>query len=147
MSRMFELIPRTGTLFPVRNMFDKFFDDFSLASLTDEEKAWMPAFDISENDKEYTLSTELPGIDIKDLDVSVNDGILSLKGEKKQEKEDTGDNFHRIERYYGSFHRSFRIPGKVDADKVEATYKDGVLKLSIPKAAADVAKKIDVKVN
>jgi len=109
------------------------------------EKSWAPAFDISENDKEYIVSAELPGIDEKDLDVTISGGMLSVKGEKKQEKEEKGETYHRIERTYGSFHRSFRIPDAVQEDKVDATYKNGILKLVIPKSEGSGVKKIKIK--
>ena len=75
----------------------------------------------------------------------MSEGILSVKGEKKHEEEEKGEDYHRIERRYGSFHRSFRIPGKVDVDKIDANYKDGVLKLMIPKSEGSETKKIEVK--
>jgi HSP20 family protein len=82
---------------------------------------------------------------VKDLDVTLLDGLLTVKGEKKQEKEDKDENYHRVERHYGSFERSFRIPEKVKADKLEATYKDGILKIFLPKSEASEVKKIEVK--
>jgi HSP20 family protein len=91
------------------------------------------------------VTAEIPGIDAKDLDVTLSDGILTVKGEKKQEKEDKGENYHRVERSYGSFHRSFRIPEKVESEKVDASYKDGVLKLTLLKAETSEPKKIEVK--
>ena len=104
----------------------------------------MPAFDISENEKEYILTAELPGIDAKDLDITLSEGVLTVKGEKKQEKEDNGENYHRVERIYGSFQRSFHIPEKVQTDKVDATYKDGILKLRLKKDEKREVKKITV---
>jgi HSP20 family protein len=77
--------------------------------------------------------------------VTLSDGILTVKGEKKQEKEDKGENYHRVERSYGSFERSFRIPEKVEAETVDAAYKDGVLKLTLKKTAAIKPKKIEIK--
>ena len=144
MNRLLSLIPgRSFT--PSRNLFDRFFDDWDLPSVFSGEDEWIPAFDISENDKEYVVSAELPGIDIKDVDITISDGILSVKGEKKHETEDKGENYHRIERHYGSFHRSFRIPGRVESDKVDASYKDGILKVLLPKAEGTETKKIDIK--
>ena len=145
MTRMLDLIPRTSFTFPARDMFDRFFEDGSLRTFSGEEKSWIPAFDISENDKEYAVVAELPGIDEKDLEVTLSDGILSVKGEKKQEKEEKDEMYHRVERCYGSFQRSFRIPGNVEDDKVDAIYKDGVLKLTIPKSEEKKAKKIEIK--
>ena len=145
MTRLLSLIPRTGTFMPSSGLFDRFFDDWSLPALFTEENAWIPAFDITENEKEYVVTAELPGIDVKDVDITFTEGVLSVKGEKKHEKEDKGEDYHRIERHYGSFHRSFRIPGNVEADRVDAKYKDGILKLILPKAEGSETKKIEVK--
>jgi HSP20 family protein len=144
MNRLLSLIP--GRSFaPSRDLFDRFFDDWDLPALFSEKDEWSPAFDIAENDKEFVVSAELPGIDIKDVEISISDGILSVKGEKKHEKEDKGEGYHRIERRYGSFHRSFRIPGKLESDKVDASYKDGILKVLLPKAEGTETKKIEIK--
>jgi len=143
---MFNLIPRTtDSIFPRRWIFDSLFNDDLMLPFFDEEKTWIPAFDVSENEKDYVISAELPGIDVKDLDVNLSDGILTVKGEKKQEKEDQNENYHRVERYYGSFQRSFRIPAEIITDKIDAQYKDGILKLILPKAEVNPPKKIEVK--
>jgi HSP20 family protein len=147
MNRMLQLIPATRSFFPARDIFDRFFSDGNLSTLLREDKALIPAFDISESEKEYLVSAELPGIDIKDLEITLEDGVLNIRGEKKHEKEDNGDNYLRVERYYGSFDRSFRIPDGVKVEKIDATYKDGVLKLTIPKSKERKVKKIKVKVN
>jgi HSP20 family protein len=128
-------------------MFDLFFNDVGLTDLFNKEDILMPVIDISETEKEYVITSEIPGVDAKDLDVTLTDGILTIKGEKKQENEENEENYHRIERRYGSFERSFRIPEKVKTDKLDATYKDGVFKLSLPKAEVVEAKKIEVKEN
>ena len=145
MTRLLNLVPRTSSFLPSRDIFDHFFDDWSVPSLFGEDKTWMPAFDITENEKEYIVTAELPGIDPKEIDVTLTDGILSVKGEKKEEKEDKEKDYHRVERRYGSFHRSFRIPGEVKSDKVDANFKDGVLRLTLPKAEEAKPKKIEVK--
>ena len=142
---MFNLIPRTDSIFPRRRIFDNLFNDDLMFSFFNEEKTWVPAFDVSENEKEYIISAELPGIDVKDLDVNLSDGVLTVKGEKKEEKEDKNKSYHRVERYYGSFQRSFRIPAEIITDKIDAQYKDGILKLILPKAEANAPKKIEVK--
>jgi len=150
MTRTYELIPRADrfmSLLPRWNMFDLFFNDFGLTDLFNEKDALMPAIDISENDKECVVTGEIPGVDAKDLHVTLTDGILTIKGQKRQENEDKDENYYRIERRYGSFERSFRIPEKIKTDKVNATHKDGVFKLSLPKAEVVEAKKIEVKEN
>ena len=148
MTRMLQLIPSRRnflSLIPELDLFDRFFDDHPLHSLLGEEKVLSPAFDISETEKEYVITGEIPGIDVKKLDVTLLDSILTVKGEKKQEKEEKDEDYHRVERHYGSFERSFRIPEKVKADKLEATYKDGILKIFLPKSEASEVKKIEVK--
>jgi len=116
-----------------------------MPSLFNVNAEWAPAFDILENEKEYVITAELPGMDIKDVDITLSEGVLSVKGEKKQEKEDKGEDYHMIERHYGSFHRSFRLPGRVETDKIDANYKDGLLKLTLPKAEGSETTKIKVK--
>jgi HSP20 family protein len=145
MTSLLSLIPRNRTFLPTHGLFDRLFEDWDMPSLFNVNAEWVPAFDISENEKEYIITAELPGIDIKDVDITLSEGILSVKGEKKQEKEDKGEDYHMIERHYGSFHRSFSLPGKVEADKIDANYKDGLLKLTLPKAEASKTKKIEVK--
>ena len=145
MARLLSLVPRENEFLPARDLFDRFFDEWDMTDLFNEDRTWMPAFDISENEKEYLISAELPGMEIKDVDITLTEGILTVKGEKKNEKEDKEEDYHRIERRYGSFHRSFRIPGRVKPDKVNATYKDGILKLTLPKAEGSETKKIEVK--
>ncbi len=147
MTRMLQLTPRKSSMFPLRGSLDQFFDGIEAPTIFGEGKNWVPAFDISENDKEYVVSAEIPGIDSKDVEVTFSDGVLEIKGEKKREKEENGDNFHRVERYYGSFHRSFVVPEKVEEDKVGAAYRDGVLTLTLPKAEAKEIKKIAISTN
>ena len=146
MTRMLQLIPRRRFLpfVPEIDIFDRFLD-FDYPSVFNNEEMVIPHFDISETEKEYVISGEIPGIDAKDLNVTLTDGIITIKGEKKKETEDTEENYHRIERHYGSFERSFRVPEKVKTEKLDANYKDGVLKLTLPKAEASEVKKIEVK--
>jgi HSP20 family protein len=120
--------------------FPRFFDEGD-ASIT----TWMPAVDIYETEHDLTLKAELPGVDPKDIEARVEDGTLYLKGERKFEKESKKENYHRIERTYGSFMRSFALPTSVDADKVSAEYKDGVLTLTLPKKEEAKAKTITVQ--
>lgn len=147
MTRMLQLVPRRRGYLPIVpdiDIFDRFFD-FDLPTLFGEEDMVVPHFDISETEKEYVISGEIPGIDVKDLNVTLTDGIITIKGEKKKESEEKEENYHRIERHYGSFERSFRVPDKVKTDKLDANYKDGVLKLTLPKAEISEVKKIEVK--
>jgi len=107
---------------------------------------WMPTVDISETDAEYLIKAELPEIKKEDVKVTVEDGVLTLQGERRQEKEEKGKKFHRVERSYGSFVRSFTLPESVDDAGVKAEYKDGVLALHLPKTERVKPKAIDVKV-
>jgi len=144
MASLLSLIPKREN-FLTTEVFDRFFDDFNPISMFKEKDEWLPAFDISENDKEYVVTAELPGMEVQDIDVTLSDGILTVKGEKKQEHEDKSEDYHRIERRYGSFHRSFRIPGKIKTEGVGANYKDGILRLTLPKTEESETKKIEVK--
>jgi HSP20 family protein len=147
MTTMLQLVPRRQRFLPFVpdiDIFDRFFD-FELPTLFGEEEMAVPHFDISETEKEYVISGEIPGIDVKDFNVTFTDGIITIKGEKKKETEEKEENYHRIERHFGSFERSFRVPDKVKTDELDANYKDGVLKLTLPKAEVSEVKKIEVK--
>jgi HSP20 family protein len=137
-----------GDLDRFRGEIDRMFDEFFARgpfSRSYGGEDWMPAVDVSETGKEIVVHAELPGMDAKDIDISINGRVLSVKGERKQEQEEKEKNCHRIERRYGSFSRSFELPADVDADKVKAAYKDGILKLNLPKAREQSVKKIEVK--
>ena len=107
---------------------------------------WVPAVDISEDDKEYVIKAELPEVDKKDVKIGVEDGVLSIQGERTKEKEDKGKKFHRIESSYGSFFRSFTLPENVAEDKLTADFKDGILFVHLPKTEKPKSKAIEVKV-
>ena len=104
-----------------------------------------PAMNVSEDENEIKVTAELPGLKPEEIDVSIAQGILTVKGEKKFEDEEKKDNYHRIERSYGSFQRSLALPANIDDSKVEATYKDGILNLVMPKTEKENSVKIDVK--
>jgi len=105
---------------------------------------WMPMVDIDETDNEFMVKAEVAGVDKDNIDVNIENGILTIRGEKKTETEDK--KHHRVECSYGSFIRSFTLPRAIDAEKVEANYSNGVLNLTIPKAEEAKPKKIEVKV-
>ncbi|MBN2284191.1 MAG: Hsp20/alpha crystallin family protein [Deltaproteobacteria bacterium] len=147
MTRMLQLRPVTGTMVPIMNIMDRILDEGMFSLLGRGEQSWIPAFDIAENEKEYLISAELPGLEEKDLDITISDGILTVKGEKKRENESNGDTYYWSERYYGSFERRLRIPEAVLSDKVEAAYKNGVLTLSMPKALEKQVRKIEISNN
>lgn len=130
------------------SLFDNFFQVFDVEPFESRMGVFNPKVDMTENDKEIKISAELPGMDEKDIDVSLQNDMLTIKGEKKEEKEDKGKDYYRMERSYGSFSRTIPLPVEVETDKVEAKFKKGVLSITIPKTAKAVAetKKIAVKV-
>jgi len=101
-----------------------------------EETSWMPTVDIAETENGFEIRAELPGVSENDVNVSVTNNLLTIKGEKHQEAETDGKNYHRVERRYGSFQRSFTLPRHIETDAIKAEFKDGVLTLGIPKAEA-----------
>jgi HSP20 family protein len=107
----------------------------------------MPAIDFSEDDKAYHIAAELPGMTEKDIDVSLSGDTLTIRGEKRDEREEKTKNYHLSERRYGSFQRSFTVPAGVDRDNIDASFSAGVLKLTLPKTADAVKqqRKIEVK--
>jgi len=109
---------------------------------------WAPSVDIEEESDKYLVKADLPGVDKKDIEVKMENGVLSIRGEKQTETETgKGTKRHRSERFHGSFARSFTLPDAVKADEVDATYKDGVLSLTIPKEEQAKPKSIDIKVS
>ena len=140
-------------------LFDRFAGGFGFPSLRrmfDMEPAWRPAssftfsapaIDMSEDEKAYKVSAELPGLDAKDVDISISGNTLVLKGEKRQEKEEKEKNYYFSERAYGSFQRAFELPASVDRNKVSADFAKGVLTITLPKTpdAQKQQKKIEVK--
>lgn len=145
----------------LRKEVDRLFEDFGrddfwrrpLRSLAGIERnlaqkfAAAPAVDVAESEKAYEITAELPGMDEKDIEVNVANGGLTIKGEKKEEKEEKQKDYYVSERRYGSFQRYFGLPDSVDASKIEASFKNGVLKVTLPKTAEaqKPAKKIEVK--
>jgi len=108
---------------------------------------WSPLVDISEDDKEYVVKAELPEMKKEEIKINVLDDVLSISGERKYEKEEKGKKYHRVERAYGSFMRSFTLPEDADGSKVSAEYKDGVLNVRLPKSEKARPKSIEVKVS
>ncbi|HEX3037252.1 MAG TPA: Hsp20/alpha crystallin family protein, partial [Thermodesulfobacteriota bacterium] len=106
--------------------------------------SWVPAADIYETESGYVVKADFPGVKKENIQIDVHDGTLTLKAEKKFEEKESKDNYLRVERAYGSFVRSFRLPKNVDAEKIEAEYKDGVLEVTLPKKEEAKPKKIQV---
>ena len=146
---MFGLIPwerrERALAFPREwSLFDRFFDEW-LPSVRREEIPVVPAFDLSETEDKIVVKADVPGVDAKDLDIQIVGNVLTVSGEKKQEREEKDESYHWVERRFGSFSRSIRLPVEVKADEVEAVYKDGVLRIEIPKVESAKPKKIPVK--
>ena len=123
----------------VDDMFDRFFADtmrrWPRTASSDERQmyAWAPAADVSETDKEYLIKAELPEVRKDDLDITVQDGVLTLAGERKEEKREQNEKVHRVERFHGTFSRRFTLPDDADEQGIRAESKDGVLVIHIPK--------------
>ena len=141
----------------IDRLFDRFsegFDSVSLQPFTSMQKLFEPlaagfahlSVDVAEGEKAYTISAELPGVSEKDVEVSVSDNMLVIKGEKRQEKEDKSNNHYISERSYGSFRRLFSLPPGTDADKIEAQFRNGILTVTVPKAVEkQERRKVEVK--
>ena len=113
----------------MNRLFENFFDrDF-----LDAGNGFSPQVDLSETEKEIIVKADIPGVEEKDLDISISNNILVIRGEKKSEKEEKKENYYRSERSYGSFQRSIQLPVKVEESKVDAVFKNGVLKITLPK--------------
>jgi len=120
----------------LQERMNRLFDDAGRGYRSDEPAAtttWSPAVDIYETDNEIVVKAELPGVDRKDINLNLENNVLTLKGERRFEKETKEENYHRIERAYGGFSRSFSIPATVDEERIRADYKDGILKIALPK--------------
>lgn len=113
------------------SLFDRHFRDLVPGRF---EGPLSPSVDFKETDKAYEVSAELPGVEEKDVELTLSNGILTIKGEKKQEKKEEKEGYHRMERYYGSFSRSFELPADVDVGKVAAEFDKGVLRVTLPKS-------------
>lgn len=131
----------------MNRMLDRFFRGGDLSDLEMDAGAWMPPIDLAETEDKFTVKAEIPGIDPKEVEISVKDNILHIKGEKKEEKEEKGKNYYRMERRYGSFARSINLPSSVDTNKVTAEYKNGVLEIALQKKEEVKPKQINVKVS
>jgi HSP20 family protein len=128
----------------MNRVFDSFFSGVDQPSLING--TWVPAVDVAEGNDAYTVKVELPGVNKDDVKITLESNILTIRGEKKAESEVNEKNFHRTERSYGSFQRSFTLPTSVKNDKIDAVYKDGILTVSLPKAEEAKPKQIEVKV-
>ncbi len=128
----------------LRDEIGRWFEGVTERDKSKRSAIWAPDVDIKETDREILIKADLPGMKMEDIDVSVDEDQLVIKGERKEEKEEKDKNYIRVERSYGSFYRSFNIGVPVKSDQIKATYRDGVLVINIPKAEAKKPKKIAV---
>lgn len=159
--RLAKNLPATNELWTsfrgeLDDLFDRFsagFESYAMKPLSNLEDYWAKNFqdiaplvvDVAENDKTYVITAELPGVDEKDIEVSVRDGILTIRGQKLQVKEEGSEHRYMQERRYGSFRRTFGLPKGTDEAKLDARFHNGVLTVSVPKPAAAQIRKVDVK--
>lgn len=134
-----------GLLDPFRKEMEDLFGRFFGEENGNGMKAWAPRVDVEETDKELLVKADLPGVDPKDIEIQIVDGVLTLKGEKKEQKEEKRKDYHRVERFSGSFFRAITLPAGADAEKVSATTSKGVVTVTIPKKVEAQPKKIAVK--
>ena len=141
------------------NLFDRFQRDFNRAGMLDSlftdvlpddntdvaVSNWRPAVDIKEEDNRFLIKADVPGVDPKDIEITMEDGVLTIKGERTVEKDEKREDYRRLERSRGTFYRRFSLPDTADADKIEAVGKDGVLEIVIPKHAKVMPRRITVK--
>lgn len=129
----------------MNRMIEDFFQDpFSMTPfrrMGELQEGFSPSMDVSESEKEIRITADLPGMDEKDINITLENGVISISGEKKIEREEKERSFHKVERSYGAFRRSIELPGEVDFDKVEATFKKGVLEIIIPKPEKVISNK------
>jgi len=145
---MFEIMPFRARreLENLRREMDRLWESFFGERALEPAETWFPALDVTETKDNIVVKAELPGIDPKDVEISLSGNVLTIKGEKKQEKEEKDENYHLVERRYGSFLRSIKLPVEVQEDKIEASCKNGVLKVVLPKSEKAKKKEIKIKV-
>ena len=133
-SEMDDMVKRMWFGFPFHNLQD------------DADLGWSPRLDVSETDAALEVVADLPGLGKKDISVTIEDDLLVIKGERKEEKEEKGKKFHTVERRSGSFYRALRLPLEVETDKIEAAFKDGVLTLKLPKSKQSKKKAAQIEI-
>jgi HSP20 family protein len=151
---MFDLIPwhrrsrndLAGFKSEMDNLFSRFFDpEMPFPRQQLDEGQWVPRIDVSEGEKDITIKAEIPGCDSKDIEVTLEGRVLTIRGDKKQEKEEKEKNYLRVERIHGTFLRMLELPADVDQKEVEARYKKGILKITLRKTTPKDVKKIEIK--
>ncbi len=132
----------------MQKVIDKFFEEFPrIWPVTLSAETFVPAVDISETDKSYEFEIELPGMKKEDVDIEIDDGVLTIRGEKREERKEEKKGYKKIERNYGKFERSFSLPSDIDEKNISAKFENGVLNISIPKSpeSKSAKRKIDIK--
>lgn len=140
----------TKEWFDIEREFAKFWNGFGYGTeqkKSNENSVWSPASDISENKENFYLLIDLPGIEKEDVKINFNDGELIISGERKEEEKEEGKTYHRVERSFGKYSRAFRLPDEIIVEKIIADFKNGQLKITIPKAEKAKPKEIEIKVN
>lgn len=135
----------TSELMRMHDQLNRLFDESAERGTDLHYGSWSPAVDLREEDYQYVLHADMPGMKKDDIDIHVENNVLTITGERRFESEAKKDNYHRIERAYGKFVRSFTLPARVVADAISAGYRDGVLEVAIPKAEESKPKKIAIK--
>jgi len=130
----------------MRDGFGRMFDEFfNMTPWAEEDFNWAPRADIHETENDYLVQLDLPGLDKKDVKIKVEDGYLTVSGERKNEQNVEDEKYHRVERFHGTFSRSFRLYKNVEQAKIKASFKDGVLEIIIPKAEEVKPKEIEIE--
>jgi HSP20 family protein len=139
-------LPKLGSF---KDEMNKLFDSIRKKGVTTrtERTDWTPPLDVLETDENILVKVEIPGVEPKDIDISISGNTLTIKGEKKAEKEETGKNYHFVERSYGNFSGSIVLPTSVKFEHAKAEYKKGILEITLPKSVKSEVKKIPVKVS
>ncbi len=137
-----------GELSSLRREMDRLWENFFVERPLGKiwEREWAPSLDMSETKDNFVVKAEVPGIDAKHIDISLTGDVLTIRGEKRQEKEEKEEDYHLVERSYGSFSRSVRLPAEVESNKIKASYKNGILAITLPKSEKAKAKEVKIKV-
>lgn len=125
--------------------FSDIMDEFFSDAVATRRNSFAPSIDISETEQEYVIDVEIPGMDKKDIDLNVENNTLTISGERKFEKKEDNKQYHRVESHYGSFSRSFTLPENVDTETVHASYKNGILTITVKKSEKSMKKQIEIK--
>jgi HSP20 family protein len=138
-------LARRGSREPLDDLFGRFFDNWLSPRVTGEAHEWEPAVDMIDRKDEIVLRADLPGLEQKDISVSVEGGVLSIRGERQEQREEKEEDYYYSERWTGGFYRALTLPPGVDADKIKATFKNGVLEVHIPKTKQASGKRVEIQ--